>query len=77
MKYGISPYNSELWVRGQILPPANEGDEESWKPSGIYATQDEADQACLSTNEFIGPITLSQPWPAGDWPRAYYPRRII
>lgn len=71
MKYGVSPYNSEIWVKGQML------DDTSWQPSGIYATQDEADQACLSAEEFIGPVTLSQSWPAGDWPRAYYPRRTI
>ncbi len=75
MKYGVSPYNSEIWVRGQILSPS--GDEESWQPLGIYGTQEDANQACTSIDEFIGPITLSQPWPAGDWPLAYYPRRTI
>lgn len=71
MKYGSSPYNSEIWVRGQMV------DDTSWQPLGIYGTQVDADQACVSTNDFIGPVTLSQPWPAGDWPRAYYPRRVI
>ncbi len=69
MKYGISPYDSGIWVRGQMV------DDASWQPLGIYGTQADADQACVSTDEFIGPITLSQPWPAGDWGQAYYPRR--
>ena len=74
MKYGASPFNSEIWVRGVI---SSSGDEQSWQPLGIYGTQDDADQACSSIDEFIGPITISQPWPTGDWPRAYYPRRVI
>jgi hypothetical protein len=73
MKYGISPYNSEIWVRGQILA----SDEESWQPLGIYGTQEDAAQACTSADEFIGPVTLNQPWPGASWPQAYYPRRII
>jgi hypothetical protein len=71
MKYGVSPYDSEIWIRGQIQDSAD-----SWQPLGIYATQQEADQACTTTSEFIGPIRLNQPWPTDNWPLAYYPRRL-
>jgi hypothetical protein len=72
MKYGVSPYDSEIWIRGQLS-----SDGQSWQPLGIYAAQAEADQACLTITEFIGPITLGQPWPTGNWPLAYYPRQTI
>ena len=71
MKYGVSPYDSEIWIRGQM-----QDDEESWQPLGIYGTQQEADLACLTTTEFIGPISLNQPWPQDNWALAYYPRRL-
>ena len=72
MKYGAAPYDSIVWVRGQLS-----SDGESWQPLGVYGTQVEADQACVSITEFIGPITLSQSWPSGDWPLAYYPLQTL
>jgi hypothetical protein len=63
---------NEVWVHGQLVNP------DAWLPLGIYTTQQQADEACTLTNEFIGPIPLNQPWPdTTNWPRAYYPRRQL
>jgi hypothetical protein len=65
---------SEVWVHGQLVNP----DDNTWLPLGIYTSQQQADEACTLTNEFICPIPLNQPWPSTpNWPRAYYPRRIL
>jgi hypothetical protein len=65
---------NEVWVHGQLVNPISD----AWRPLGIYTTQQQADEACTLTNEFIGPIPLNQPWPdTTNWPRAYYPRRQI
>lgn len=65
---------SEVWVHGQLVNP----DDNTWLPLGIYTSQQQADEACTLTNEFIGPIPLNQPWPdTTNWPRAYYPRRQV
>jgi hypothetical protein len=63
---------SEVWVRGQLLP-----NDEGWKLLEICTSQQMADEHCVLSNEFIAPAPLNKPFPEGDIPRAYFPRRQI
>lgn len=60
-----------VWIAGRWMP-----DDQPWEVLGIFDSEDKADAACKTTNEWIAPVEINAlapdeptPFPSARFPR--------
>lgn len=61
-----------VWIVGQVR------EEKDWEFQGVFNTEQEAIEACVDENYFIGPAIFGQPCPRETvhWHGAYWPKAV-
>jgi hypothetical protein len=66
------PESKIVWLAGEYK------EEQQWEIIGIFETEYQANEACKTLNQFIGPIELNKPeYNQVKWEGSYYPQTRV